>query len=302
LQENSRSHKSANGRRQQRTLPQGSQAGAQVAAHAGASQAFSQQAGAQQAFSQRIFLQRILQAFSQQAGAAQAFSQQAGSGAQHFTLPQGSQAGAQHPLHSKAHFKPENKSQTFLQRGLQQGSQQAGPQAGFSQQAGAAHGAGQAFSQHAGAHSPQPPPFSPSIRFRSSALNPWLYRATLTRSAPTTVLPFIEQQLLYNELGRHIPVEQPSARKHFPIVSSIFSLNGFSHGKEPTQAWRVVTDRESRSASAVRTVYCARAVEPFHDSIKQPDPATWRALRACQPGTQNSLWVKYRIGTAGRTP
>ena len=94
-------------------------------------------------------------------------------------------------------------------------SQQAGfaqqPQA-FSQQAGFAQHAGsgqQAFAQQAfsqqptlaqALHSPQPPPFSPSMRSRSSKLNPWLHRATLTRT-PKNRLALIEQPLLYSELG-----------------------------------------------------------------------------------------------------
>jgi hypothetical protein len=118
-------------------------------------------------------------------------SQQAGS--QQLTLPQGMQVNKS--------FRPANRSQDGLQHGLQHSGSQ---QAGFSQQAGSGAqqfvaGSQQATSPH-GSHAPQPV-FSPSRRSRSSNPNAWLLRATLTRSAPKTVLPFIEQQLLYKELG-----------------------------------------------------------------------------------------------------
>ena len=72
-------------------------------------------------------------------------------------------------------------------------------QAGSGQQA-FAHGWQQATLAQA-LHSPQPPQFSPSMRSRSSKPNPWLHKATLTRSAPKIVLLLIEQPLLYSELG-----------------------------------------------------------------------------------------------------
>jgi hypothetical protein len=124
------------------------------------------------------------QAFSQTAGAqapagAQAFSHP------HFTLP--------HLRQAKMSFRPWNRSHR-----LRHGSQ-ACPQAG----SGAQHFT--AGLQQAGAaqasQAPQPPQFSPDSRPKSSPANPWLARAALTRSAPNTILPFIEQTLLYNELG-----------------------------------------------------------------------------------------------------
>lgn len=48
-------------------------------------------------------------------------------------------------------------------------------------------------------------------------------------------------------------------------------MGGFSHGQEPTQAWSLIAGREGGLPPAVRTMYCARAVEPLHDS-KIPDP------------------------------
>jgi hypothetical protein len=168
------------------------QAGAQqcgFSQQAGTPQAFSQQRTLQcftrQGFSQRIFSQQA--GFAQQAGSGQ---QQAFGASQHF--------GAQQPCTSKHSFMPAKMSRTGVGRHrlhLQAFSQQA-----FSQQAGC----GQAFSQQAtlahALHSPQPPPLSPSMRSRSSKPNPWLHRATLTRSAPKIILLLIEQPLLFSEL------------------------------------------------------------------------------------------------------
>jgi hypothetical protein len=86
------------------------------------------------------------------------------------------------------------------QFGRQAFSQQVGAQQAFSQHGFAQHGWQGATLAHA-LHSQQPPPFSPSMRSKSSKLNPWLHRATLTRSAPKIVLHLIEQPLLYSELG-----------------------------------------------------------------------------------------------------
>jgi hypothetical protein len=161
--------------------------------------------------------------FSQQAGAQHAFTGQQGSG-QHalHAVQQPVLQLLQQQSHSNRSLIPANKSRTGVarQQVLQQVfsqqafSQQAGAQQAFSQQAGAQHaftgqqGSGQhAFSQQAtlaqhALHSPQPPQlFIPKSRSKSSSPNPWLHRATLTRSAPKIVLLFIEQQLLYNELG-----------------------------------------------------------------------------------------------------
>jgi hypothetical protein len=123
-------------------------------------------------------------------------------------------AGAQGAGQAGAHA-----GQAFSQQAGAQGAGQA-----FSQQAGA-QGAGQAFSQQAGAalvqqagsgqhlaagaqaagpqvaQVSQPPQFRPNRRFIRSPASAWLARAALTRSAPKKILPFIEQQLLYNELG-----------------------------------------------------------------------------------------------------
>jgi len=173
----------------------------QAGAH-GFGQAFSQQAGAQafgatfsqqagahgfgQAFSQQAGAQAFGQAFSQQAGAAQAFSAPHAFSQQHFTLP--------HRWQANRSFIPLNRSHR-LQQVSQVGLQQAG--------SGAQHLT--AGLQHAGAaqasHLPQPSQFRPARRTPRSKLNPWLARATLTRSAPSTILAFIEQTLLNNELG-----------------------------------------------------------------------------------------------------
>jgi hypothetical protein len=181
------------------------QAGSQAFSQQAGSQAFSQQAGSQaglQAGLQtRVRPQRFLpQAFSQQAG-SQAFSQQAGSQAfsqQAGSHAAGAHAGLQERRLAMQSLRPPNRSQrcrqTVLQTGLHAGSQ------AFSQHAGSQHAfSQQAFSQQPA--SPQPPQFRPSRLSRRSMPNPWLHRATLTRSAPKMVLPLIEQQLLYNEPG-----------------------------------------------------------------------------------------------------
>jgi hypothetical protein len=178
-------------------------AGAQAT---GFGQAFSHGAGAQatgfgQAFSHGAGAQAtgFGQAFShgagqQAAGFGQAFSHGAGPhpfGAhgfsqQHFTLP--------HLRQAKRSFIPLNKSHR-----LQQVSQAGWPQVAAGVQALAA-GLQAAGAAH-GLHSPQAPQFRPRRRSPRSKPNPWLARATLTRSAPSTILPFIEQTLLNNELG-----------------------------------------------------------------------------------------------------
>jgi len=199
----------------QQTWPQAAfsqQAGAAQAFAQGFGQAFSQQAGAAHAFAQgfgQAFSQQagaqatgFGQAFShgagQQAGAAQGFGQAFSHGAgqhfcgahavsqQHFTLP--------HLRQAKRSFIPLNRShrlQQVSQAGLQQAGSGAQHLTAGLQQAGAAQAS----------HWPQPPQFRPERRSPRSKLNPWLARATLTRSAPSTILPFIEQTLLNNELG-----------------------------------------------------------------------------------------------------
>ena len=164
--------------------------------------------------------------------AAASLPQQAGSGQQPLAASQ-HLVSQQQPLASNISFTSANKSRTgslgrqqscSVSQQPQAFSQQAGfaqqaqafaqqPQA-FSQQAGSGQQAfGQAFSQQAtlaqALHSPQPPPVQPNMRSKSSKPNPWLHRATLTRSAPIIVLPFIEQQLLYSELGWETWVAYP---------------------------------------------------------------------------------------------
>jgi hypothetical protein len=144
------------------------------------SQAGSQQAGSQ-AGSQ--------QAGSQAAGSQHAFSQQAGSGAQQACFSQ--QPDLQPDLQENNPFIPANRS-----RRLQHFSHEAVSQQPWSPHAaGSQHAA--AWSQQAGSqHWPQPPRFRPTMFARSSKPNPWVVRAALSRSAPNTILPFIEQTLL----------------------------------------------------------------------------------------------------------
>jgi hypothetical protein len=105
------------------------------------------------------------------------------------------QAVLQQRSHSNRSLMPANRSRTGVAR--QHVPQVGSQQAGFAQQAGSGQQA-LAGSQQAtlaqALHSPQPPQlFSPKRRSRSSSPNPWLHRATLTRSAPKIVLLFIEQ-------------------------------------------------------------------------------------------------------------
>jgi hypothetical protein len=139
------------------------------------------------------------QAGSQAAGSQQAFSQagsqQAGSGAQQACFSQ--QPDLQRDLQENNPFIPANRS-----RRLQHFSHEAVSQQPWSPHAaGSQHAA--AWSQQAGwsQHWLQPPRFRPTMFARSSKPNPWVVRAALTRSAPNTILPFIEQTLLFIELG-----------------------------------------------------------------------------------------------------
>jgi hypothetical protein len=191
----------------------------------------------------------------------------------------GSQAQGQRPQswHFNKSLMPANKSRTGVGRQtfvLPQTGSQAGSQA-----FGAAQAGSQAFTgQHAltgsqalqgsqGATLAQAlqPPFSvtPSNRFRSSAPKPWLHRATLSKSAPKIVLLFIEQQLLYSELvKRGFGTDD---RKH-PIAQGA----GSPMGKNRLHTDFPIAFPKGGSACSVRTVYCARSVEPFLGSNSYP--------------------------------
>ncbi|MGH7137419.1 MAG: hypothetical protein ACREHD_16875 [Pirellulales bacterium] len=84
----------------------------------------------------------------------------------------------------------------------QAGSQQAGSQQAGSQQAGCSQqvGSQQLVSQHCDWQ--QLPPPRPNIRFSRSKPKLWLHKPKLTTSAPKNMFHFIEQRLLYMELGR----------------------------------------------------------------------------------------------------
>jgi hypothetical protein len=88
----------------------------------------------------------------------------------------------------------------------QAGSQQAGSQHAGSQQVGSQ----QLVSQHCDWQ--QPPLFRPSIRFSRSKPKLWLQRPKLTTSAPKNMFHFIEQRLLYMELGRNACLERTISR------------------------------------------------------------------------------------------
>ncbi len=152
---------------------------------------------------------------------------------QAFAGPQVSQR--QHCLHSNRSFNPQNKSRTGVTR------QQLLSQQAFS---------------HPHASQPQPPP-------RSSHPNPLLQRATLSRSAPTIHLLLIEQQLLYNELRcLGIPLGATTNRSAH-LVASPMAWAGSPLGKNRLKRGLGSRVRDSGLAPAVRTVYCARAVEPI---------------------------------------
>jgi hypothetical protein len=169
---------------------------------------------------QRFFLQQLAhgsqqldwpqQAGSQQAGCSQqAASQQAGCSQQVASqqldwqqlLPQ-PRSNRPFSRPNRPHFLPQQDDSQ--QAGSQQaGSQQAGcSQQAASQQAGCSQqvGSQQLVSQQDGW---QQPPLRPNIRVSRSKPKLWLHRPRLTTSAPTNMFHFIEQRLLYMELGRN---------------------------------------------------------------------------------------------------
>jgi hypothetical protein len=225
------------------------------------------------------------QAGSQAFGASQAGSQ-ALTGQQAFTgsqVVQGSQPHGAQPQswHFSKSLMPANKSRTGVGRqhfvlpqvGSQTGSQ-AGSQALTGQQAGSQAFTGQQAltgsqvlqgSQGATLAQALQPPFSvtPSNRVRISPPKLWLYRATLSKSAPKIVLLFIEQQLLYSELvKRGFGTDD---RKH-PIAQGA----GSPMGKNRLHTDFPIAFPKGGSACSVRTVYCARSVEPFLGSNSYP--------------------------------
>jgi hypothetical protein len=185
----------------------GGQAGlSQVGAHgAGAAQGaqagFSHARGFSQAGRQRTLRQGFSQAGFAHAGAHGAGAAQGAGATQGAGLSQAATAGPQALGASQPQFTlPQrwqaNKSFSPLNRShrLAQGLHAASQLTGSGAQAFTGwHGAG-------AAHGAQPP-LSPDMLAIRSMLNPWLARITLTTSAPKTILPFIEQTLLYSELG-----------------------------------------------------------------------------------------------------
>ena len=176
---------------------------------------------------QRFFLQQLSQGLpqlgcSQQAGSQQAAcSQQAGS----------AQAGSQQVCSQQlCLWQPPNRPFMWPNRPLrcpqppphesqQEGcSQQAGSQQAGSQQAGSQQvGSQQLVSQHCDWQ--QPPLFRPSIRFSRSKPKLWLQRPKLTTSAPKNMFHFIEQRLLYMELGRNACLATRDSLRHHSLNS-----------------------------------------------------------------------------------
>jgi hypothetical protein len=160
------------------------------------------------------------------AGAAQhvGLAQQVGSGAQHLAAQA---LHVQQLWQAKTSFRPQNRSRTGVM-GWQQ------PQVGLAQhsQAGLAQQAGSGAQHFAGAQVAQPlqqpPQPAPAKRSSNSNADAWLQRATLNRSAPTTGMLFIEQQLLYNELRSRCPGRASNNQSVTQVALAY--LGGSSHG------------------------------------------------------------------------
>lgn len=209
-------------------------------------QHFFSQPQPQAGFSQQVGLQQENNGLQQQAGFSQqagAGAQQAGAGAQQAGTGAAQQVGAAQPQpqphlwQSNRSFRPQNRSRTgvtcwqphFDSQQVGAAAQQVG--AGAAQQVGAGSGAQHFAAGSQQPHEPQPPHLRPSKFPPSSMANPWQQRATLNRSAPTNVLLFIEQSLLYNEpCGLGVP----TLANHKPeCVARGFhpkTLGGSSHG------------------------------------------------------------------------
>lgn len=156
---------------------------------------------------QHFFLQQELH--ESQAGASQHFGASQAGASQPQPLLQVLQLSQQQlRLRSSKPRRPPNRSQQLLHelqllQVLQElhashashfGSQQAGLQHFGSQQVGLQHLGAQHFGAQQGSQQPQPSP--PSMRSRSSKLNPWLHKPRLTTIAPIIMCNFIEPRLL----------------------------------------------------------------------------------------------------------
>ena len=141
-----------------------------------------------------------------------------------------------------------------------------------------------------GLHAPQPP-CSPTSCPWSSSRTPWLHRATLSRSAPNRILLFIEQPLLYNELGQLcLPHLQPQAGVSRSRVTPGWA--GPPMGQNRLRRGSLARRREGGSTPAVRTVYCARAVEPFLGPINTRSGCLTRPRSV---PTRHALFVKGQL-------
>jgi hypothetical protein len=94
--------------------------------------------------------------------------------------------------------------------------QAASQQAGCSQQVASQAGWQQLVSQQDAWQ--QLPLLRPNILVSRSKPKLWLHRPRLTTSAPTNMFHFIEQRLLYMELGRNACPALASCRPAFPLV------------------------------------------------------------------------------------
>jgi len=261
---------------------------------------------------QRFLQQGSQQASAQQFGSQQASAQQAGSqqaGSQQASAQQlGSQQAWQHCLRNIFRRAAKMSIRLRLQQGWQQGSQQASAQQAGSQQASAQQlGSQQASAQQLGSQQGsqqavsqqlalQQPPLEPNIRFRRSKPKLWLHRPTLTTSAPTNILLFIEQRLLCLELkaARIHPVDLGPAAPGGRGSVVVSGLGEGLRGGRPNSVWRVGgSPRWDAWVGAHSSVgHCqVRRTNPWPDSRQRLPGSLTHLAGAC-----TSLRDTYRIG------
>jgi hypothetical protein len=205
---------------------------------------------------QRFFLQQFAHGSQQLDCSQQAGSQQAGCSQQAASQQVGCwQQLLQQPRSNRPRSRP-NRLHLWPQPWLQQlvcsqqaGSQQAGcsqqagsQQAGCSQQVASQAGWQQLVSQQDGWQ--QLPP-RPNILVSRSKPKLWLHRPRLTTSAPTNMFHFIEQRLLYMELGRNACPSLASQLRQ-TLIALFSRSGGIGSAAEFLAAWRPLVSSCSR--------------------------------------------------------
>ncbi|MCL6504267.1 MAG: trigger factor, partial [Pirellulales bacterium] len=142
----------------------------------------------------------------------------------------------------------------------------------------------------------QQPPLEPNIRFRRSKPKLWLHRPTLTTSAPTNILLFIEQRLLCLELkaARIHPVDLGPAAPGGRGSVVVSGLGEGLRGGRPNSVWRVGgSPRWDAWVGAHSSVgHCqVRRTNPWPDSRQRLPGSLTHLAGAC-----TSLRDTYRIG------